>query len=141
MDPDVLSEKLEFLRRCVERIEARRASSVEELAGDPDRQDIVALNLMRAVQLCIDMAVHVMADSTRPPPSSMGDAFTALAEEGVIDDELATRMRAAVGFRNVAVHAYQRLDWSVVHAVSHEGLADIRRFAARIAALVESPSE
>lgn len=132
MARDVLIEKIESLRRCVQRIEDRRATSAEALERDPDRQDILALNLTRAVQLCVDMAVHVLSDLDRPLPATMGGAFTELADEGIVDDALATRMRAAVGFRNVAVHAYQRLDWDVVHAVSHEGLQDFERFAARI---------
>jgi uncharacterized protein YutE (UPF0331/DUF86 family) len=136
MDRDLLSEKLESLRRCVARIEQRRARSVEGLTADPDRQDILALNLTRAVQPCIDMAVHVLADSDRPLSVTMGEAFTALAEERVIDAELAARMRAAVGFHDVAVHAYDRLDWDIVHAVSHEGLHDFERVGARIASLL-----
>lgn len=124
----------------MKRIEDRRAASVAELEADPDRQDILALNLTRAVQLCIDMAVHVLATAERPAPVSMGETFTALAAEGVIDDELASRMRSAVGFRNVAVHAYVRLDWDIVHAVSHEGLEDFERFAACIAAVSGSAS-
>jgi len=135
MARDVLNEKLESLRRCVRRIEDRRAATVAELEADPDRQDILALNHTRAVQLCIDMAVHVLATTERPAPVSMSEAFTALAEEGAIDDELASRMRSAVGFRDIAVHAYQRLDWDVVHAVSHEGLETFEQFAARIVVL------
>ena len=110
MDRDVLNEKLESLRRCLARIEERRAASVEALRADPDRQDILALDLTRAVQLCIDMAVHVLTDRDRPLPVTMGEGFTKLAEEGVIDEDLAARMRFAVGTRNVAVHAYERLD-------------------------------
>lgn len=56
MDRLILAEKLEALRRCVRRVEARRTKTVEALQGDPDRQDILALNLTRAVQLCVDMA-------------------------------------------------------------------------------------
>lgn len=43
MARDVLTEKLESLKRCVKRIEDRRAGSAEEQEGDLDRQDILAL--------------------------------------------------------------------------------------------------
>lgn len=137
MDRLILAEKLESLRRCVRRVEERRAESAEELAEDPDRQDIVSLNLTRAVQLCVDMAAHVLVDRSRPAPHTMGEAFDLLAAEGVIDQEIAQRMRAAVGFRNIAVHAYQRIDWEIVHAISYEGLDDFRRFAEGVARVVE----
>ncbi len=45
MDRRLIEEKLESLRRCVNRIEDRRAASAEALAGDPDVQDIVTLHL------------------------------------------------------------------------------------------------
>lgn len=51
MDQLILAEKLESLRRCITRIEDKKPSSVELLVQDPDRQDILVLNLTRAVQL------------------------------------------------------------------------------------------
>lgn len=67
----------------------------------------------------------------------MGQAFDLLAEEGMIPASLAQRMRGAVGFRNIAVHNYQAVDWDIVHAITHDGLDDFRDFARRIAALLE----
>lgn len=138
MDPLILSEKIEALRRCVRRIEDRRVESAQALHQDPDRQDILSLNITRAVQLCVDMATHVLADTSQPAPQTMGEAFELLAAEGVISDTLRARMRAAVGFRNVAVHAYQAIDWDIVHAISHEGLEDFREYAAAMARLLDS---
>jgi hypothetical protein len=45
MDATLIAEKLEALRRCVARIEEKRPANAETLAADPDRQDIIALNL------------------------------------------------------------------------------------------------
>ena len=107
MDPVILAEKLEALRWCVRRIEERRAASANALREDLDRQDILSVNLTRAVQLCVDMAAHVLSDTSQPAPQTMGEAFDLLCAEGIIDAGLRDRMRAAVGFRNVAVHSYQ----------------------------------
>ncbi len=45
MDRKVVAEKLESLRRCVERIEKKRPSSLEIMLNDIDTQDIIVLNL------------------------------------------------------------------------------------------------
>lgn len=135
MDKLILAEKLEALRRCVRRVEMRRTESVQELQADVDRQDILALNLTRAVQLCVDMAGIVVADSDQPAPQTMGQAFDALASMRVIDADLARRMRAVVGFRNIAVHNYRAVDWAVVFAISQLGVEDFRAFAKAMAAL------
>lgn len=137
MDPLILSEKLESLRRCIARIEERRTDSAADLAADVDLQDILTLNLTRAVQLCVDMAAHILTDTPRTAPHSMGEAFERLAEHGVIDRDLASRMRSAVGFRNVAIHNYRRIDWEIVHAITSEDLGDFRRFATAIAEHVD----
>lgn len=52
MDDSVVNAKLESLRRCVARVEVRCPETADELAKDIDAQDIIALNLSRAVQLC-----------------------------------------------------------------------------------------
>ena len=55
MDKDVINNKIESLMRCVERIRTHIPSSVEELESDFDMQDIIILNLERAVQICVDV--------------------------------------------------------------------------------------
>jgi len=59
---------------------------------------------------------------------------------GKIDAALAARMRSAVGFRNLAVHAYQKLDMGPVHKLSHEGPVDLRDFARAISDRIDDPS-
>lgn len=69
-------------------------------------------------------------------PRKRWAAFDALAGMGAIDAALARRMRAAVGFRNIAVHNYQAVDWAIVFAISRGGLDDFRAFAGAMAALL-----
>jgi uncharacterized protein YutE (UPF0331/DUF86 family) len=45
------------------------------LQEDWDLQDIIALNMTRAVQLCVDIAAHVVAERDQAPPGTMGEAF------------------------------------------------------------------
>ena len=47
MDRDVVTAKLESLRRCVERVRIRTPASAEALNTSDDAQDIICLNLER----------------------------------------------------------------------------------------------
>ena len=114
MDRDIVETKLESLRRCIEWIAAKTPSSVDPLSKDPDLQDIIALNLQRAIQLSVDMAAHVIADTAVRALSTMAENFEILKDHNVIGPELATRLTKAVGFRNIAVHSYQGIDWKIV---------------------------
>jgi len=50
MDPDIVKAKLESLSRCIARIESKAPESARDLMGDPDAQDIIALNLERSLE-------------------------------------------------------------------------------------------
>jgi len=129
MDNELIEQKLESLRRCLQRIQEKCPSSAEVLATDFDLQDIVAINLTRAIQLCVDIGAHLIAGKDTPPPNTMGQTFDVLAELGTINIELATRMKKAVGFRNIAVHNYETINWQIVHAIATSHLNDFKDFA------------
>lgn len=133
MDREVIEAKLESLRRCLARIRQKTPPEAHLLAHDLDLQDIITLNLTRAVQLCVDIGAHGVAGLDVPPPVTMGQTFALLAEQGLISAELAARMKAAVGFRNIAIHTYQQIDWDIVHAIARDHLEDFEDFARAIA--------
>lgn len=58
MDWHLIEQKLESLRRCVRRVAEKCPNHADALAKDFDAQDILALNLTRAVQLCVDIGAH-----------------------------------------------------------------------------------
>jgi len=129
MDRDLVETKLESLRRCVERIADKTPSSVDQLVRDPDVQDIIALNLQRAVQLSVDIATHLIAETDATPPATMAENFEILQKLQIIDPVLAERLTKAVGFRNIAVHSYQAINWNVVYQICRHHLDDFRQFA------------
>jgi uncharacterized protein YutE (UPF0331/DUF86 family) len=129
MDKEVIGVKLESLRRCVQRIEDKTPGTAEALLEDNDLQDIICINLERAVQICVDLASHIIADSDIPAAGSMGESFEQLCKLNLISDELTVRMKKAVGFRNVAVHAYQEINWKIVYAIITTRLSDFVDYA------------
>ena len=132
MDDALLMSKAEALSRCMARLRLKTPVDAATLERDIDAQDIIVLNLERAVQVCVDMAAHVLAWSDAPAPSSMVESFTMLHRIGAIDEAVARRMAKAVGFRNLAVHEYARIDWAVVFAILTKHLDDCRSFAEQI---------
>jgi uncharacterized protein YutE (UPF0331/DUF86 family) len=132
MDQEIISAKLESLRRCIERIKDKTPSSAETLIEDIDLQDILSINLERAVQICVDLASHIIAESDIPAAASMAESFELLCRLDLITPELAARMKNAVGFRNVAVHAYQQINWKIVYAIITTRLSDFVDYAGAI---------
>lgn len=90
MDKTIVTAKPESLRRCLARLQERCPKDVETLLRDLDRQDIVSLNLTRAVQLCVDIAMHWLQDFPAiAQPQTMAGGFEALAALDVLEPAFA----------------------------------------------------
>ena len=134
MDWLLIDQKLESLRRALRRVKERCPDDVEILLIDMDAQDIVTLNLTRAVQLCVDIGAHLVTATECPPPATMGGIFDALFSAGVIGEGVAERMKKAVGFRNVAVHDYEAINWHIVFTIARNHIVDFEDYARDILA-------
>lgn len=129
MDSALINDKLDSLRRCLERVRQRCPENAQALKENIDAQDIVSVNLIRAVQFCVDIASHALVTTDQPAPDTMGQCFDRMASAGLITEPLAGRMKAAVGFRNIAIHSYREIDWDIVFAIATEHLGDFEDFA------------
>lgn len=127
---DAAMNKKDSIERCVGQIRAyfRRPSDIE-FEEDYLRQDAIALNLQRVTQLCIDLANMTIRLDKLGLPKDSGDSFRLLAEAGLIDRTTERQLRGMVGFRNVLVHEYRKLDISLMVDVIENHLDDSIAFA------------
>ena len=142
MPSDILTRKALSLVRCLDRIRQKTPPTAAALKGNLDLQDILSVNLQRAVQLCVDIAAHVLAEQGTDVPVRMRDAFRNLADKSLISKRTADVMYKAVGFRNRAVHEYDEIDWDIVYEIVTDGLGDLRGFLQELAKggfLIASP--
>ena len=73
MNSLVIVSKLESLRRCLDRITSKKPESLDQLLEDIDIQDILALNLEHSIQLCVDIANHILSSLDDSPAMSMAE--------------------------------------------------------------------
>lgn len=130
-------------RVLLERILSDIRSNTEELKNASDitwtvyqtdtrSRRFVERTLHILVEACIDAAHHIISDEKLREPSGYRDAFTVLAENGILlSDDLATFHNMA-GFRNLLVHYYERVDDETVYGVFRRNLSDFDRFTERI---------
>lgn len=96
-------------------------------AATKDR-DLAIFYLFLALQECIDLAAHWVADAGWGVPDDAGSTFDELADRGAISRELADRLREGVGLRNRIAHGYALLDYGRVQAEALAGIPAIRSF-------------
>lgn len=105
---------------------------MSRLLQDQDIQDIISLNIERAVQQCVDIAMIILSDQDTPVPASMSEAFECLSEREIISKNISERMVKAVGFRNILVHAYTKVDWGIVWKIIKNHIEDFKEFSREI---------
>jgi len=129
MADDVSINKAATLERCVARVREEYSGNEANLFSDQTRQDAIILNLQRACEAAIDLAMHRVRLHRLGVPQESRDAFSMLAEAGRLDPVLAGRMAKMVGFRNVAVHDYRSLNLRIVKSIVTERLDDFLALA------------
>lgn len=128
MDLIVLEKKMDSIFRCLERIKTRLPGSKEKFLKDLDAQDVIVLNLTRAVQLSVDLAMHICANSNKQVPQTMGEAFEILLQLEVVSPVISEKMKKSVGFRNIAVHNYDEIDIELAYTIAKEHRNDFVDF-------------
>lgn len=134
---DVVASKTASIQRCVKRAREEHLLAGSAFATDFTRQDAAVLNIVRACELAIDLANHIARKRKLGLPASSRDSFELLHAAGLIDETLEDNLIRMVGFRNVVVHAYQQIDWTIVKTVIERGLGDVLSFADAMLALSE----
>jgi uncharacterized protein YutE (UPF0331/DUF86 family) len=120
---DVVVQKITSIDRCLASVRRYVAGDLGRLA-DPMVLDAVVLNLQRACELAIDAACREVSRRGLGVPVDSGDAFTILERDAVLSTTVAERMRRMVGFRNIAVHEYRKLDPAIVRTIVEHRLGD-----------------
>jgi uncharacterized protein YutE (UPF0331/DUF86 family) len=132
MTDGVIPNKAANIERCLPRIHEELAGNQQNLVANQTKQDSIVLNLQRACETAIDLAMYVISQRKLGIPQDSRDAFTLLQTSGIIPADVAARMQRMVGFRNVAVREYTRLNLDVVHALITKQLDDFRTFSSTI---------
>lgn len=126
---EVLLGKAGIIERCLKRIAEEYVGHETELETNFTRQDALVLNLQRACEASIDAAMHLVRIHRLGIPTESRQAFDMLIKAGRLDAGLGRSLMAMVGFRNIAVHAYQEIDIDILRRILVERVGDLAAFA------------
>lgn len=129
MPDNVIVAKADIIERCIRRAREELAASLD-FEADYTRQDAAILNIERACEAAIDIANRIVRLRGLGVPASTRDSFDRLVRASLIGQDVADKLMRMVGFRNLAVHQYQKLDIAIVRAVIEKNLDDLLSFSA-----------
>lgn len=125
---DVILNKVQTIERCLNRINEVYGDDPNNLK-DFTKQDSIILNIQRACESSIDLAMHIVSKKKLGLPITSRDAFRYLNEAEIIDDDLAKSLMNMVGFRNIAVHDYEAIDLNILQAIIENHLTNFIEYA------------
>jgi uncharacterized protein YutE (UPF0331/DUF86 family) len=124
---DVIFNKIATIEKCISRVYEEYSGFEEEFLENYTKQDSVVLNIERAAQASIDIATHIVRVKKLGLPQSSREVFILLNEHKVITKKTSENMQKMVGFRNIAVHNYQKLNLDIVCHIIQVKLDDFKK--------------
>jgi len=141
VDPNTVTSILNNLRNSQDKLSILAQYAREDFLQDFTKVESAKHLLQVAIECCLDMAHHVVADEGFRTPKDSYDAFVALNEQGILPGDFMPALRQMVSFRNRVVHLYWDVDDATVYDIVHHNLGDFETFARHILRFLQAPSE
>ncbi|MCR4443402.1 MAG: DUF86 domain-containing protein [Peptococcaceae bacterium] len=125
---DVLKMKVAQLAEYYIDLKESQNVTLAEFCADKKIRRYVERTLHLAIECCLDIGSHIIADNGWREPLDNKDIFAVLAENGVLSKELLPDLQKMAQFRNVLVHDYAKIDPEIVHNVLKHNLPDLQEF-------------
>ena len=120
VDRDLILRKLADLDLYASQVSEYRDHTVEQYRRDWKTQRIIERTLQMAIEVCVDIANHVIADRGLRVPTTYAEAFEVLSETGLLDAALRDAMIRMSQFPAIVVR------------ILREQLGDFARFRAAV---------
>lgn len=130
-DAGLVAKKLTRIETCLSELKLVEPAA---LAHDIVRERFVERTLQIAIQACVDVAAHIVADDRLGDASSNHALFDLLARHGWLPAAQVRVMHRMVGFRNILVHEYETVNLGIVRAVMEGHTGDLQAFVDAIRA-------
>lgn len=136
VDRELILRRLVNLEAYLEQLTPYRDLELDAYRQDWKTQRIVERTLHLAIEICMDVADHIVADRRLRVPETGAESFEILADADLLPKDLGRALALMVGFRNILVHDYTKLDPRIVIRVLRTDLEDLERFRDVVRALV-----
>ncbi len=129
--------KFKDITESMERLRAFKDMALEDFLSDRDKQDIASFRLIVATEAAIDLCLHISAKKLGKVAEEYAACFTLLADQGLIDQALASRLGRMARFRNLLVHQYWEIDYARLYEIiTGPDMDDLEAFVRQVALLI-----
>jgi uncharacterized protein YutE (UPF0331/DUF86 family) len=124
--PEVFLRKLTYLRQLLADLAPFEGATLAEVQAEHYKLERIFELLVMAAS---DILHHLLAERGITPANHR-DTFRLAAEQGLIPADLAARLQDAAGMRNVLVHLYEQINYTILRDSISPALRDFEQFVA-----------
>ncbi len=132
IDADLIRRKLSRLSMYLGKLKPIADRSFSEYASDFYKKTAAERLIQLIVECAADINSHVIIESGERPPEDYRSSFTKAAESGLIDFELADRLKGSGGMRNIIVHDYMDVDDKKVYEILPTAIAEYKEYIRQV---------
>jgi uncharacterized protein YutE (UPF0331/DUF86 family) len=118
-----VEEKLNLIEENVRRLEDLEINDKDFLEYQG-----VKHTLQEAVEACIDVAGHIIAEEGFGRQENYAEYFEVLNKRDIIDGSLSSKLQNMARFRNLVVHRYAEIESEELQEIIDKNLSDLLKF-------------
>jgi len=125
-------KKIVSLERCITRAREEYAKDFTHFDTNYTVQDAVLMNIVRACEQAFDIAQITIRQNKLPRPDTNKQLFSVLAKAAIITEKTKASLEGIVGFRNICIHEYEKINLDVVRSVVTNDLDHLLNYTSEI---------
>lgn len=137
IDIDLIRRKLSRLNMYLEKLNPISQKSLKDYISDFYLKSSAERLIQLIVECATDINNHIVVETKNRPPEDYSISFIKAAEVGLISMELAQRLKASGGMRNILVHEYMDIDDEMVYKTLPLAVKDYKQYIKEVEKFIE----
>ena len=126
VDSELIKRKLERLSEDISHLDRSAQYTLEEFLSEPERYGSAERFLQTAIEATIDIGSHIVSHEKLGTIHAYRDLSRLFFEHALISEELSELWLSMIGFRNILVHEYGKIDREKVYQTLQNNLQDLK---------------
>lgn len=136
IDKEKIKQRFSEIDESLKEIKRLVSLDKKEFYYKKENMAAVKYYLLQAIEAVGGICVHIAAKKLNKGVSAFGECFEILGKEGCLDEELVSKLRKMVKFRNRLIHRYWEIDDEKILEYTKTDLNDFNEFIKAIDKLI-----
>ena len=129
IDKNLIEKKLKAIEDYLREIQkSPMINNFYDFENNIPFKRFIERNIELCIEKMIDVCRHIVSRLNLKEPESYGECFEMLSKEGIIDKDYLNTIQSMIRFRNLLIHAYEKIDDNITYGIYKKHLPDIQKF-------------